>query len=157
VQVAEKFITPRIIEKINAHFRNGLSLVLLLCTGEFPDFQAGGFLVRPQRLLFDAVKALAAGRSLGLLIPSPDQAEQSRKRWGELGGEVKVVPSSPYVNGLESARRAAREIGEWGAELVILDCIGYTQEMQAAVREITGRPAILGRGLAARTVKELLG
>ena len=157
VRVAEKFITPRIVEKITALFAGGLPLVLLLCTGEFPDFDAQGLLVRPQRLLFNAVKAVAAGRRLGVLIPAPDQAEQCQRRWGELGGEVMVVPASPYVDGLESVRRAAREIGKWGAELVILDCIGYTQEMQDAVREITQGPAILGRGIAARTVKELLG
>jgi protein AroM len=61
------------------------------------------------------------------------------------------------VDGLESAKRSARELGEWGADISILDCIGYTLEMQEAVRTITGKPAILGRGIAARTVKELIG
>jgi protein AroM len=157
VQVAEKYITPRIIEKINRHFKNGLPLVLLLCTGEFPGFDEGGLLIRPQRLLFNAVKALGEGLRLGVLIPSPDQISQSQKRWGELSAQVKVAASSPYVDGLESAKRSARELGEWGADICILDCIGYTLEMQEAVRTITGKPAILGRGIAARTVKELLG
>jgi protein AroM len=157
VQVAERFITPRIIEKIRTHFKNGLPLVLLLCTWEFPVFDTGGLLIRPQSLLFNAVKAVGEGLRLGVLTPSADQVKQSAARWGELSQQVKVVPASPYVDGLENVKRSAGELKNWGVELCILDCIGYTMEMQEAVRGITGKPAILGRGIAARTVKELIG
>jgi protein AroM len=107
--------------------------------------------------LFNAVEAVGKGLKLGVLTPSPDQVEQSSKRWGELSDQVKVLPSSPYSDGCESAKRAAAELRDWGAQLSILDCIGYTTAMQDAVREITGKPVILGRGIAARTVKELIG
>ncbi|MDR1835303.1 MAG: AroM family protein [Fusobacteriaceae bacterium] len=157
VQVAEKYITPRIIEKIQKHFENDIPLVLLLCTGEFPEFSEKGLLIRPQRILFHAVDALARGKKLGVLTPSPDQVAQSAKRWGELSKEVKVLASSPYVDGMKNAEAAAKELAAWGADLVILDCIGYTSAMQQTVRDIVGSPAILGRGIAARTVKELLG
>jgi protein AroM len=123
--------------QINEHFRNGL-------------------LIRPQRLLYNAVAALAEGLRLGVLTPSPDQVQQSLKRWGKLA-DVKVVAASPYVNGNEAVQKAALELRDWGADLSILDCIGYTIAMQDAVRELTGKPAILGRGIAARTVKELIG
>ena len=35
VKVAEKYITPRIKEKINGLFDEGIKVVALLCTGEF--------------------------------------------------------------------------------------------------------------------------
>jgi protein AroM len=157
VQVAEKYITPRIIEKINTHFKEGIPLVLLLCTGDFPGFDEGGLLVRPQRVLFNAVQAVARDQKLGILLPSPDQIEQGRENWGKLSGQVKLLGASPYVDGLESVKKAAGELAAWGADLTVLDCIGYTLVMQEAVREITGKPAISGRGIAARTVKELIG
>lgn len=157
VQVAERFITPRIIDKINGHFRDGLQLVLLLCTGEFPGFEAGGLLIRPQRVLFNAVSAVGEGLRLGFLTPSPDQVEQSERRWRQVSPTVKSVPASPYVDGLEAAKRAAMELKAWGVQLSVLDCIGYTFAMQEAVREITGKPVILARGIAARTVRELIG
>lgn len=157
VQVAEQYITPRITEKINGHFKNGIPLVLLLCTGEFPGFEAGGLLIRPQKVLYNAVAAVAEGQRLGILTPSPDQVEQAEGRWRTVGKEAKAVPSSPYVDGMEAAARAARELKEWGAQLTVLDCMGYTMEMQKLVREITGRPVILARGIAARTVAELVG
>lgn len=157
VQVAERHITPRIIEKINGHFKSGIPLVFLLCTGEFPGFDTGGLLIRPQKILFSAVSAVAEGQRLGILTPSPDQVPQSEHRWSAASKTVKVVPSSPYVDGMAAAERAARELADWNVGLTVMDCMGYTGAMQQRVREITGKPVILARGIAARTVKELIG
>lgn len=157
VQVAERHITPRIVQKIGEHFEAGVSLVLLLCTGEFPEFPEGGLLIRPQRVLSGVVRAVAEGRRLGVLTPSADQVAQSEARWGRIGGVVKSVPASPYVDADAEVERASRELEAWGAELVILDCIGYTEAMKARAREIVGVPAISGRGIAAHAVRELIG
>lgn len=157
VQVAERCITPRIIEKINGHFSAGLQLVLLLCTGEFPGFETGGLLIRPQKILYNAVLAVAEGVRLGVLTPSAEQVAQSERRWSQITPDVKSVPSPPYIDGMEAARRAAMELRDWNVQLTVMDCIGYTFAMQELVREITGRPVILARGIAARTVKELVG
>ncbi|MDR1979577.1 MAG: AroM family protein [Synergistaceae bacterium] len=157
VQVAERYITPRVIEKINGHFREGIPLVFLLCTGEFPGFETGGLLIRPQKVLFHAVSALADGLKLGVMTPSPEQVEQSESRWRQVSPAVKSVPSSPYVEGMAAAKSAAQDLKNWGAELIVMDCMGYTSAMQDSVREITGKPVILARGIAARTVKELIG
>lgn len=157
VQVAERHITPRVVERIKEHFGAGVSLVLLLCTGEFPELEESGLLIRPQRLLFHTVSAVAEGRRLGILIPSPEQVPQAERRWSSLGGAVRAVPASPYVGADESVERAAMELKRWGAELLILDCIGYTESMKAAARRIAGVPAISGRGIAAHAVRELIG
>ncbi len=157
VQVSEHYITPRIIEKIQTHFANGIPLVFLLCTGEFPGFEEGGILVRPEKVLYNTVAAVAAGKRIGVLTPSADQLPQSTARWKKLSDQVKSVPASPYVNGPEAVKAAAAELKDWGADITLLDCIGYNRDMQKSVREITGKPAILGRGIAARVVAELLG
>lgn len=157
VQVAEQYITPRIIEKIQTHFANGIPLVFLLCTGEFPSFEEGGILVRPEKILFNTVSAVAKGKRIGVLMPSADQLPQSSERWGKLSDNVKSVAASPYVNPGESVPAAAKQLKEWGAQITIMDCMGYTRAMQDVVREITGMPVILGRGIAARVVAELAG
>lgn len=157
VQVAERHITPRIVEKINGHFRDGIPLVFLLCTGEFPGFDTGGLLIRPQKILFNAVAAVGEGLKLGVMTPSQDQVEQSLRRWRQVSSTVKSVPSSPYVDSMTAAKHAAQELKDWGTQFVIMDCMGYTFPMQEAVREIVGKPVILARGIAARTVKELVG
>ena len=157
VQVAERRITPRVAAKIKEHFDAGVPLVLLLCTGEFPEFPEGGLLVRPQRVLFHVVRAVAEGKRLGILTPSADQVPQSEERWRRLGGTVKSVPASPYVDAEAAVERASRELGAWGAELLILDCIGYSESMRRAAGAVAGAPAVSGRGMAARVVRELIG
>ena len=57
---------------------------------------------------------------------------------------------------MEQAANAARALDEWGAQIIVMDCIGYTGEMRKLVREITGKPVVLARGIVARTVAELL-
>ncbi len=157
VQVAEKYITPRIIAAIQRHFANGLPLVFLLCTGEFPSFEEGGILVRPEKVLFNTVAAVAEGLRIGVLTPSADQIPQSLARWRKVSDHVNTVAASPYVNGMEAVRAGAETLREWGAQITLLDCIGYNRAMQEAVREITDKPAILGRSIAARVVAELIG
>lgn len=156
VQVAERYITPRVEEKINAHFKNGISLVLLLCTGEFPDLEPAGLLLSPQKILFGVAAAVGSGRKIGILTPSVDQVVQSEKRWSSVSERVKSLAASPYADGMTAVEKAALDLREWGAEITILDCIGYTRPMQELVCKVTEKPAILGRGIAGRVVAELL-
>jgi hypothetical protein len=39
----------------------------------------------------------------------------------------------------------------------VLDCIGYTLATRSMVREITEKPVLLARGIAASMVRELIG
>lgn len=156
VQVAERFITPRMADKIREHFNNGIQVVLLLCTGEFPDLGVSGLLVSPQKILYGVAGAVGRGRRIGVLTPSKEQVEQAEKRWSAIGSEVKAIAASPYLNGSVAVEEAALELVEWGTELTVLDCIGYTKAMQETVSRITNKPTILGRGIAARAVAELL-
>ena len=48
-------------------------------------------------------------------------------------------------------------MGTAGAELLILDCIGYSESMRRAAGVVAGVPAVSGRGMAARVVRELIG
>ena len=157
VQVAEKYIAPRVEARIAEHFANGLSIVLLLCTGEFPDFPTDGLLLRPQRILYNTVEAVAKGLRVGFLTPSRDQIAQSGRRWKSVCSDLRVVPASPYADAERAVRAAAAEMKEWGADLTVMDCMGYTLAMQEAVREVTDRPVILARGIVARVVRELIG
>ena len=97
---------------------------------------------------------LCAGK-LAAVTPSEKQLEQSQKKWGGYGLEVKSYAASPYGE-MEAVEAAAREIAKTDADLVLLDCIGYTAEMKRMVAKITGKNVILSRTILARAVMELL-
>ena len=157
VQVAERHLAPRVQEKINALFAQGLPLVLLLCTGEFPPFEARGLLLQPQALLRQVAAALAGGRKVGVLCPTVAHLPQVSRQWAAvLTAEPVVRWVSPY-EGVRGVEQAARELKSAGVELVALDCIAYMLAMQAAVREAAGVPVLLPRSLAACVVRAVLG
>lgn len=156
VKVAEQYITPRLKDKIQELFEQGIEVVALLCTGEFPEMVGQGLLVRPQPILYNVTEAVAPGLKLGVVSPAVDQIPQSQRRWRQVGTEQVMVAASPYDDPVE-LEQVAQTLKEQSVELVVLDCMGYTLDMQERVRTITGAPVILARGIFARVLKELVG
>lgn len=155
VQVAKHHIVARMQEQINRVVQEGARVVVLLCTGEFPELTSPRLLVEPQLVLHHATAALAGGRRLGVLVPAAEQVDQGVARWQGLGAELRVEAASPYGEA-DRIREAAASLRGWGAELVVLDCIGFTVAMKKEVRDVAGAPVILPRTLLARTLAELL-
>ena len=157
VKVAERFIAPRVQEKVNELFAQGMRLVVLLCTGKFPAFETSGLLLRPQELIYQVAASLGRGLNVGVLCPTAAHIPQVTRQWAELlDSSPTVCAANPY-EGVESVILPARKLKEEGVELVVLDCIAYTLEMQKRIYDIVGVPVILARGLVASLVKELTG
>lgn len=157
VKIAEKHILKRLQAQIDRLVAEGAEGVLMLCSGEFPPFSCQKPVLYPQQLLNNFVCTVACGKKLGVITPDADQVPQVTKRWTATGiGAVSAVPGSPYGDEA-NIWRAAEALKAWGAEFVVMDCIGYTQRMKAEVARITGVPVILPRTVAARAVAELFG
>ena len=155
VTFAERYVLPRLQQCIDRLEEEGVRLILFFCTGDFPDnFRHKVPLIFPNQILFGLVPVLCAGK-LAAVTPSENQLEQSQKKWGGYGLEVKSYAASPYGE-MEAVEAAAREIAKTDADLVLLDCIGYTAEMKRMVAKITGKNVILSRTILARAVMELL-
>jgi len=155
VQVARERIVARMQEQITRVVERGAEVVAILCTGEFPELTCPRLLVEPQLVLHHFVAALARGRRLGVVVPAQEQVEQARVRWEGVGAQLQVEPASPYGE-VTDLRRASEVLGDWGAELVVLDCIGFTMAMKREVHAVLGVPVILPRTVLARTLAELV-
>jgi len=155
VKIAEKHILPRMQQQITNLVEKGAEVIALVCTGEFPDFDCPRLVVKPQKVLFNAAASVAAGLKLGVLIPDADQIPQFSERWAGVGADLRVEPVTPY-GPVEAIHEAAKSLRDWGAQVVVMDCIGYTLAMKQAVKEITGVPVILARSVVARMLAELL-
>ncbi len=131
-----------------------VDLVLFLCTGEFPPLRSDRLLIEPSRLLYHVVAGVAAGRRLGVLVPLPEQVEEARRRWQAAGRVAAAAAASPYGGGDFS--RAAGVLREAGAELIVMDCMGYTPGHKREVVAAAARPAILAGTAVAAVLRELL-
>ncbi|MCJ7623731.1 MAG: AroM family protein [Anaerolineaceae bacterium] len=157
VMVAERLIAPLVQEKVQGLFDLGIALVILLCTGDFPAFETTGLLIRSKEVLFGMVNAVARGRKLGVLCPAESQIPLLTPYWAMIENcELEVCAVSPY-DPMTAIEPSAARLKDAGVDLIVMDCMGYTFQMQEQIRRLTGVPVILARGIVARFIKEMLG
>jgi protein AroM len=154
--IAKRHILPRIQTAITELEEEGVVAVVLLCTGEFPLFDHERPLLTADRLLVNGVRAIAQGRRVGVLCPLPEQERLTRDKWTTLSDDLHIAPASPYGADLADLRPSAHETKTARVEYVVLDCMGYTQEMKTFVKREVGVPAILARSVVARLAAEVL-
>jgi protein AroM len=157
VKVAESRIRERMAEAVRFLENEGVSLVVLFCTGEFPGLVSRGILLRPDALLNRVVGALIGNGRLGVCVPAAEQIPAMTGKWKGVGRDCVCVPVSPYTAPLSDFKVAAAELAARGADLVVMDCIGYSREMKEAVGAVIGVPVVLPRTFLGRIAGELLG
>ena len=155
VTFAERHILPRLQQRIYDLEAQGVKFIMFFCTGDFPDnFQSKVPLIFPCKILNHIVPLLTKTSNIITVTPSPLQVTQCEKKWNQYVNQVTSIPASPYGD-WTSLEAAAYKIKNIDGDLVVLDCIGYTQEMKEMFAKITGKMIVLSRTILARVVSEL--
>ncbi|WP_320778720.1 AroM family protein [Streptomyces sp. CRN 30] len=151
-------LVPRLERAVARAERDGAVATLLLCTGHFPAVRSGRPLLHAEPLVQHGVAALVGAAPVGLVCPRQDQRDDVAGRWTRLlPGRVSAAGADPYAprdEALDRVAAAARELADGGAAWLVLDCIGYTEEMRRAAAGTAGRPVLLARSLAVRAAAE---
>jgi len=156
VTVAESELVPRLKKRIAELEVEGISVILLACTGEFPELCSRALIIQPQRVLFHAVSAVAEGLKLGVLVPNEGQVDSSERRWSAAPvREVFVKAASPY-GPLDRIEVAVQGLTRYGVDMVVMDCMGYTRAMKETAYKYIQRPVILARSIVAKVISELI-
>ncbi len=154
VTLSKAKIYPLMQAAVDAVVAQGAAAVVVLCTGEFRHLHASVLTLFPERLLTHFVQAALPEKArLGVLAPLADQVSAMQARWRAICSETWVISLSPYA-GFDQGIETVRDLA--GCALIVLDCLGYSQQHKAAVHERTGAPVVLARTVVARTVQELL-
>ena len=152
VVVGELAIAPH-LEGAVRRVEGAADVVVVLCTGEFRVPCRRPLLV-PYRLLSAAVTAIDTAGPVAILTPLADQAPAQVVRWRDRGLDALVIVASPYADTDFGA--VGRQAREMGARVIVMDCLGYTLAMRAAVQSASERPTLLVRSLVARLAAELV-
>lgn len=125
---------------------------LVLCTGRLGPLRGEGLLLDAHSLVNHGGEAIAGNLdTLGVITPLPSQVDEI-KRHARPGRRMMVAHASPYTPGeLEEAATALRQ-----TDLIVMDCMGYTEAMRETVACASGRPVLLARRLVAAAIKQLL-
>lgn len=156
VTFAERHILPRLQDAINKMEKEGCALIMMFCTGSFPETLSTKTIpmIYPCEILDRLVPLMTKKSSIICMTPSPLQIEQCENKWKNYVHDVRAVAASPYGEWAD-LEKAAEEIKNSDADLIVLDCIGYTQKMKKMFAEKTGKKVVLPRTLLARVVSEL--
>ena len=129
----------------------GCTVILVLCTGVFRGLRARrAWLVEPDRILPGLVAGLAGSRRVGVVMPLSLPIDGERRKWAALQIPPTFAVASPYVEGDDHVAAAARDLQRAGANLLVLDCFGYTERHQRAAAQASGLPVLLASELVAR-------
>jgi protein AroM len=141
-----------LVESRIADLAERVTTIGVLCTGEFPDFEAPVPILEPSDLLHAWASSIARGGTVGVIVPEQEQLDQTHEKW--TGFDLVTAAGSPYTDE-DEVTPAAEAIGR-DADLVVMDCMGYTPAMKTAVRERTDTSVLLGRSVLAKTITEVL-
>jgi len=127
-------------------------VVVLLCTGEFPGLRTPGVFLDAQHLVDHGVAALCAGMTrIGLLLPLAEQADEFHWRPAPYQA-VHTTFASPYAG--DRFEAAGTELAD--CDVIVMHCMGYTEDQRRRVVAASGRPVLLARRLVASAVAQLL-
>jgi len=154
VRVKGSFVTRRFKQCVE-DLDGRVDMILVLCTGDLLVLKTQVPILYPGRILQSLTQSLGVDR-LGVLTPASGQIRPQRRRWRGMARWVFVADASPY-GPLEAFEEAAEQLRRHQVEVVVMDCIGYTRQMQQAVRERLDVPVLAALSVLGRVAGEMLG
>ena len=157
VRLATSKVEQGLQAKITALEAEGYDTILLLCTGEFGTLTAkSALLLEPDRIIPPLVAAIVQEHQVGILVPVEEQIQQQANKWRNLTRRPCFAVASPYIHDNEKLTDAALSLQEQGADVVVLDCVGYNQVHRDFLQKLLGIPVLLSNVLVAKLAAELI-
>jgi protein AroM len=157
VRLDKAAVRETLIARLRELEDRGCTVILILCTGEFHGLASSrAWLIEPDRIVPPAVAAIAGDRQVGILVPLPEQASTEAGKFGTLAKAPICAAASPYDAGMDHVRQAALSLRDRGAEVLLMDCMGFIEAHRHAAREASGLPVLLSNALMAKLTAELI-
>ena len=155
VMLQEQKILPLLQQRIHDLEEQGVSAILIMCTGEFPEtFVSRVPLIYPSKVICNVVAALGNLSRIGIITPEEAQMEDIQKKWRPIVETVIPVQWNPYLE--SESESAVSRLRDEQVDLAVMDCFGYSRKMRDFAAQSLGKPVILSRTMAARVLLEIV-
>lgn len=135
----------------------GYETILMLCSGEYKNlFSDSAILLEPYRILPPLVDAITDGHQVGIVVAREEYIAEQAYKWQRLAQKPHFAVASPWQTSDDELIDAALLLQEQGADVVVLDCLGYHQRHRDFLQKLLGIPVLLSNVLIARLAAELL-
>lgn len=122
--------------------KDGAQLCAIMCTGSFRISSKGPVITADQA--FHGKNSLGPARSIGVIVPLKEQQDTFAGHYDGSGHNIIMGSADPYGN-TEDIIAEARRLADAGADMIRLDCMGYTAAQASAARAAAGLPVITPR------------
>ncbi len=132
----------------------GVYAIVVACAGAFPDVPCAVPILLPGRLLPAAVMAMIRSRRIGVVAPIAGQLASAEAKWRADGFDPVMAWASPIIEHEIDAAAEAMRVAT--PELVVLDCMGHSDEYAQRFAHHCRCPVVSAQSLTARVAGALL-
>lgn len=135
----------------------GYDVILLMSTADVRGLTArNSILIEPQRIIPPLVASIVDGHQVGVIVPVPEMMAPQKRKWQVLENEPYYTLGHPFLSTESEFIAAAKSLVEKGADVLMLDCLGFHQHHRDLLQKALDVPVLLSNVLVARLAAELL-
>lgn len=132
-------------------------VILFMSTAPVSGLVArNAILIEPQRIIPPLVSSIVDGHQVGVIVPIPELMKNQRAKWQILQNEPHYALANPIHGTEEELITAGQKLMGEGADVLMLDCLGFNQRHRDMLQKALDIPVLLSNVLVARLVAELL-
>lgn len=130
--------------------------VIMVLGGHFSRLSTrSAILLLPERLVPPLVASIVEGHQVGILLSDPEQLTSQRQKW--VGLETPPLYGvDALLNDDAALLQAGGKLKTRGADVLVLDCLGFHQRHRDLLQKTLEIPVLLSHMLVARLASELL-
>jgi len=132
-------------------------VILLMSSAPVSGLVArNAILLEPQRIIPPLVNSIVDGHQVGVIVPIPELLKMQRKKWQALQNPPLYALANPVYGTDQELIAAGKQLLEEGADVLMLDCLGFHQRHRDVLQKALDVPVLLSNVLVARLAAELL-
>ncbi|BBV90476.1 MAG: AroM family protein [Enterobacter sp.] len=135
----------------------GYDVILLMSTAPIKGLTArNAILLEPMRIIPPLVASIVDGHQVGVIVPIEELMDNQEAKWHVLEKVPLYALAKPFWDSEAKLIAAGKELLERGADVLILDCLGFHQHHRDLLQKALDVPVLLSNVLMARLASELL-
>ncbi|MFY9993770.1 MAG: AroM family protein [Leclercia sp.] len=135
----------------------GYDVILLMSTANITGLVARkAILLEPMRIIPPLVGSIVDSHQVGVIVPIPELLENQSQKWQGLVNAPLLAVANPIWDSEATLIDAGRDLLDRGADVLMLDCLGFHQRHRDLLQKTLDVPVLLSNVLVARLASELL-
>lgn len=157
VDVSRVNVERNIQTAIDILDRQGIEVILVMSPTPLKGLSArGASILQPQRVIPPLISSIVEGHRMGVIVPVPELLKAQRSNWVALQNPPQYALANPQHDSDDDLISAGRKLMEGGADVLMLDSLGFHPRHRELLQKTLGVPVLLSNALLARLIVELL-